>query len=1201
MKIISRFSDSILTALLLSVAMSLHAQTQITVPGHVPSAVAHLKSVGSLPATNQMRLVLGLPLRNQSQLDSLLAELQDPASTNYHCWLTPDQFTERFGPTREDYQKVVDFVQRKGLKVAGLTPNRLLVDVEAPAADVEKALQVSLRLYPHPSENRNFYAPDTEPIVDPDVPIEHIEGLDNFTLPHRLGGLKVRPLDATHGITPYYTGSAPGGYFMGNDFRAAYAPGVTNNGAGQYVAIIDVGGPYYPVDVYMYETNAGLSTNNLVTNIAATPGTTLTLTTGTTDEGEEVLDICMAMSMAPGATILNYEGAGSDIFNRIATDNLAKQMTLSYGFGINSTIIHTFQEFLAQGQAMSQASGDGDSDLNGGTGLTGNPYATIVGGTTLTTSSAGGPWSSETAWNWGGDGGSGGGISGYGIPDWQQGIATSANQGSTTFRNYPDVAMPADGVFLISRNGTSIGWVGGTSCASPLWAGFMALVNQQAASLGHQPVGFPNPAIYTIGKGAYAAYAGIFHDITTGNNYDSKNPTRFPATSGYDLCTGWGTPRGQATINALAGAGTNDFMFAPSPDGPNIVRGGNAASQVTVTRMNGFSGSVSFTISSLPAGVTAAFNPVTTATSNILAIAVSPTTVAGTYPLTITGTSGALAHTVTFNLVVANPVPGATQVSLSSFYNRPGIWTDGRSFSGGLDGGGYSYSANLLGTTLSWNGIVFNLGPTNVNDTISCSGQTLTLPAGNFNSLQLLGTAVDGGQSSQNFIVTYTDNSTTTLAQSFSDWANPQQFGGESVVLSMPYRNNGGGSKDLNTSVDVYNYVLPLNQTKTVKTLTLPANNNVVLLAAVLANDPIPVSLTGYYDRCGIYNDGISFSNPPTGGADGGGAAYSGTLLGGSQIWTNVLFDFGPANSYNTYSNYVVSGVTYTATLSATNLNVISTSNQTITLPAGNYSLLRMLASGVQGSQASQSFTIKYADGTSSAFSQNLSDWYTPGNYAGEVKAIAGYRNSSDGTTDHRPFYLYGYAFKLNSAKVTQSIKLPNDADVIVAAISLVPNWAPAFTLNPFSEPGITAGQSYFGYIYTNANDLNGDTLTYAEVSGPAWLNVSGGGILSGTPLSADVGANSFVVSVTDPGGFSNTATMNILVSPAPPIIAGGVVNSTNGFAFTWSGGITPYQVQMSTNLDSDTNWVDVGDPVTSNSFSILPTNPAAFYRIIGQ
>jgi hypothetical protein len=97
------------------------------------------------------------------------------------------------------------------------------------------------------------------------------------------------------------------------------------------------------------------------------------------------------------------------------------------------------------------------------------------------------------------------------------------------------------------------------------------------------------------------------------------------------------------------------------------------------------------------------------------------------------------------------------------------------------------------------------------------------------------------------------------------------------------------------------------------------------------------------------------------------------------------------------------------------------------------------------------------------------------------------------------------------------------------------------------------------------------------------------------------VGANSFVVSVTDPGGFSNTATMNILVSPAPPIIAGGVVNSTNGFAFTWSGGITPYQVQMSTNLDSDTNWVDVGDPVTSNSFSILPTNPAAFYRIIGQ
>jgi hypothetical protein len=816
-----------------------------------------------------------------------------------------------------------------------------------------------------------------------------------------------------------------------------------------------------------------------------------------------------------------------------------------------------------------------------------------VGGTTLTTSGAGGPWSSETAWNWGGDGGSGGGISGYGIPTWQQGVATASNQGSTGFRNYPDVAMPADGVFIISRNGTSIGSVGGTSCASPLWAGFMALVNQQAASLGHHSVGFPNPAIYAIGKGNYSTYAGIFHDITTGNNYSSRNPTRFPATSGYDLCTGWGTPRGQATINALAGSGTNNFMFTASTGGMNLIGGGNGGAQLTVTRMNGFSGSVTFAISNLPAGVTATFYPVTTATTNLLALAVSPTTVAGTYPLAITGTSEGLPYTVTFNLVVANPVPNTAPVSLSSVYNRTGIYTDGRSFSssGGLDGGGSSYSANLLGTAPCWNGIVFNLGPSNANDAVSCSGQVLTLPAGNFTSVQLLGAAVDGSQSSQKFIVTYADNTTATLSQSFSDWAGPQQYAGESLVVSLPYRNSSGGGKDLNTAVNVYNYVLPLNETNPVKSLTLPNDSNVELLAITLANDPIPVSLAGYYNRPGIYNDGVTFSNPATGGADGGGEAYSGTVLGGGHIWTNVMFNFGPANSYNVYSNIVE--------LSATNLNVISTSNQTITLPAGNYSLLRMLASGVQGDQTGQTFTIKYADGTSSNYSQSLSDWYSPQGYAGEVKAIPGYRDSSDGTQDHRPFYLYGYTFKLASGKVTQSIKLPNTAHVIVAAISLVPNWAPSFILNPFTEPGIAAGQSYSGGIWTNAIDLNGDALTYGLVSGPAWLTVSSGGALSGTPLPTDVGTNAFVLSVTDPGGMSNTATMYIAVAP-PPIVSTAVFNSTNGFTLSWSGGVAPFQVQMSTNLDG-TNWVDVGDPITSNSFSAFPSNPAVFYRIMGQ
>src|SRR5262249_10594525 len=109
-------------------------------------------------------------------------------------------------------------------------------------------------------------------------------------------------------------------------------------------------------------------------------------------------------------------------------------------------------------------------------------------------------------------------------------------------RNVPDVALTADNIYVAFGNGSS-GSFGGTSCAAPLWAGFMALVNQQAASLDYPSAGFINPAIYAIGKGwANTPYASGFHDITAGNNEWGSSPTSFVAAPGYDLCTGWGTP-----------------------------------------------------------------------------------------------------------------------------------------------------------------------------------------------------------------------------------------------------------------------------------------------------------------------------------------------------------------------------------------------------------------------------------------------------------------------------------------------------------------------------------------------------------------------------------------------------------------------------------------------------------------------------------
>jgi hypothetical protein len=549
------------------------------------------------------------------------------------------------------------------------------------------------------------------------------------------------------------------------------------------------------------------------------------------------------------------------------------------------------------------------------------------------------------------------------------------------------------------------------------------------------------------------------------------------------------------------------------------------------------------------------------------------------YKVAAIGSSGPSSDSAVVSATPAgpSPIPGATTVSLAAYYNRSGIYSDGRTFSSGFDGSGSAFSANLLGSSLLWNNLVFDFGPGNAPDVVFCAGQTIALPAGRFNTLQFLAAGVNGGQADQTFTITYTDNTTATFKQSFSDWANPQAYPGEFTLLTMPYRDlSSGSSQPLNVTVD--GYALALDQTRTVKSITLPNDSDVVLLSLVLAINKVSVPLATEYNRAGIYTDGTTFTNPATGGLDGGGEAYSGTLLGSYQTWNNTVFAFGPLNA----------------------TDVVSCASQTIALPPGNYTRLQMLATGVQGSQAGQSFVLTYTDATTTTFMQGLSDWFTPQNYAGESKAvIMDHRNNSDGSEDTRTFNLYGYSFTLNSAKTVQSLRLPANANVVVTAISLVPDWPPTFNLNPLTLASANAGQAYSGTIATNTSDLNGATLIYAMVSGPAWLTVAANGTLSGTPLSNDDGDNSFVVSVTDPGGFSNTTTLNIAVKAAPPIIS-SFLPQAGGLVLNWSGGVGPYQIQTATNLVNP-DWQDLGGPVSSGSLSITTTNSAMFFRIIGQ
>ena len=549
-KAISLFPAFVSVVAVLVFALPVRAAGRQQVHIHMPAATAHLQPLGRLTGSQQLDLAIGLPLRNREVLALQLQQIYDPASPNYRHFLTPEQFTEQFGPNKQDYQAVIAFAKANGLRVTKEHPNRLLVDVSGSVADVERVLHVRMQVYQHPTEARTFYAPDIEPSLDLTVPILGISGLNNYSLPRphyaiqqSANGQKVSP----------NVGSGPGGTYMGKDFRTAYVPDTSLTGSGQVVGLLQFDG-YTASDITSYESLAGLPrvtlTNVLIDGASGNPS-------GSGGEVEVSLDIEMAISMAPGLSrVIIYEAPNPspfvDLLNRMATDNLAKQLSCSWYIPngpAEPMADQIWQQMAAQGQSFFNASGDNDAY----TGLISFPgdstNITQVGGTTLTTSGASGPWVAETVWNWGNGIGSGGGISTqYPIPSWQTNINMTANQGSTTMRNTPDVALTADQVY-VRADGANYN-VGGTSCAAPLWAGFTALVNQQAAATGEPAVGFINPAVDAIGSGPN--YTACFHDITTGNNTSGSSPNKFHAVSGYDLCTGWGTPNGQSLINALA-------------------------------------------------------------------------------------------------------------------------------------------------------------------------------------------------------------------------------------------------------------------------------------------------------------------------------------------------------------------------------------------------------------------------------------------------------------------------------------------------------------------------------------------------------------------------------------------------------------------------------------------------------------------------
>lgn len=543
-------------------------RNNVELGGHVPrTQMRDAGLLGPMDEAEDLDLMFGLPLRNREALEQLIHDIHDPKSPRYGQFLNPTQFTEAYGPSKEDVSAVIEHLRKVGYKVINTSSNRMLIRVKAKVSTVEKTL--SIRMSRYKGRNRAFFAAAEEPSLPPEVAsrVVHIAGLQNA----RIRQPRLQRVAPRTALDAALSGTVPRGGLSPQDIATAYnLPGGSINGQGQTLALFQMDG-FRGADIQAYTTYFNLSPvpleTILVDGFDGSAG----------DGADEVcMDIELMNAVAPGASrILVYEGPNTDrgvldVYSRIASDNRASTVSSSWGLseydtGTSFARLESqfFMQMAAQGQSFYAASGDDgayDAVSPSGTPVltvddpAGQPYVTGVGGTRLNLGS-GQTYDSEVVWNSNG-GSTGGGVSSiWTIPSWQTSVATST---SKLMRNVPDVALNSDpdtGYAIYTGGQWHV--IGGTSAAAPLWAGFTALVNQMRAQNGLQALGFANPTIYSMGNAA--SYAINFHDVTVGNN------NYYTAGLGYDNTTGWGSFQGSNLLAALSrGAQTVTFNGLPS-------------------------------------------------------------------------------------------------------------------------------------------------------------------------------------------------------------------------------------------------------------------------------------------------------------------------------------------------------------------------------------------------------------------------------------------------------------------------------------------------------------------------------------------------------------------------------------------------------------------------------------------------------------
>jgi pseudomonalisin len=651
-------------------------EQRVTLSGNVhPMAVTQYDAgvVSSNYRMDRMVLTLLPDAMQQEALTQLIDAQHNPESPYYHQWLTPEQFGERFGVSEGDAAQVTEWLQTHGMAVEEVTAGHGSVVFSGTAAQVESAFHTQIHTYKIGSVVHHANA------SDPQIPaafagvVGGVVSLHDFLSQPMNNGARIPLPDFTSGGSYYL---APADFATIYDVVPLYQQAI--NGSGQSVAIVARSNINIS-DARQFRTSFGLPANDpqIIIN-GADPGI---FSSG--EETEADLDVEWSGAVARNAAIkfvvsksTNASDGSYLSAQYIVSHNLAPVMSMSFGLceaalgaSGNSFINSLWQQAAAEGITVFVSAGDsgaaGCDSASASTaklgravnGLCSTPYSVCVGGTKFndaarpslywSASNSTGTESSalsyipEVVWNESGAGGlwaSGGGMSTiYAKPSWQSGTGVPADGR----RDVPDVSLSAAGHdgYLIYQNG-GLYVVGGTSAASPSFAGVMALVVQNSAARQ----GNANTAFYSLATKQLAGGASVFHDIISGNN-SVPGQAGFNATAGYDQATGLGSIDATVLVSHWSDAtATPAFHAIASSSTLSVTDGLNNSVTLTVTVSGGFNAGVSFSVTGLPAGISAAFTHATLAApgsgSSVLKLSAISSAKPGSYSAIVSATSG---------------------------------------------------------------------------------------------------------------------------------------------------------------------------------------------------------------------------------------------------------------------------------------------------------------------------------------------------------------------------------------------------------------------------------------------------------------------------------------------------------------------------------------------------------------------------------